>query len=698
MVPLLILLSTNTLLGAPTETQINEIYKAVSGGKTYSINGTTATFSDGTNNWTILGAVQDKGDLYNSPSVWPVTEVLDIKIVEQPVSDVAILPYSEQIPNVSSITNSIKVQACRGEYEPASFVLRSGNTALNNVMVTSSDLTMENSSLKISNSNIDIRIVKCWFQAGVSLDRRDDNRKRLVPELLLYDNNLVKVDYDNQVNIVRNLSDKANFSDAKSLVPFEVVPRFNQQIWITFRIPESATPGRYSGNISVTLSAASKQYDRNIPVLIDVLDYTLVQPPIENALFYLGWYIEPSENYFSLGARGKSEKQILAEFIDMKNHGLTNIAIDHNYKLIDNKPDLTRLKPMLDLYRKAGFNSENLLYVDWAVSYYDNINRYEEKIKSIISLAKDYSFRKYYIYGKDEADYGILVAYKDAFRKVHELGGKNFLACNRDTAILMSDFIDVAILPRYTSLQNFNNPNSNMVVNGEMNIELDKEGAGWTSSNRGFLDVKIPVMKKKAGAYVYLGQKLPLVKGKNYRLEYTLSSVLNTNGFILAAGGGSCVNSDIKLSTNPGENSVVFTYNTESPYLRFAFGTSSEFELDNVVVREDSGLSTSNEVVPWAYNGPQAGKEVPGTYEEKFGVSLLNDGYKGVCNYAYQSGDCWDDWASEIWRPHVMSYPTSSMPIPTLQWEGWREGIDAMRHYISKNTKELQAPQKLRIE
>ena len=87
----------------------------------------------------------------------------------------------------------------------------------------------------------------------------------------------------------------------------------------------------------------------------------------------------------------------------------------------------------------------------------------------------------------------------------------------------------------------------------------------------------------------------------------------------------------------------------------------------------------------WAYNDPQGGEERPFTYRSVYGVKLWAEGFDGVCQYTYQSATDkertgWDDWAHERWRPHTMSYAARTRPIRTLQWEGWREGIDDVRY------------------
>jgi hypothetical protein len=97
-----------------------------------------------------------------------------------------------------------------------------------------------------------------------------------------------------------------------------------------------------------------------------------------------------------------------------------------------------------------------------------------------------------------------------------------------------------------------------------------------------------------------------------------------------------------------------------------------------VQVAKEAGM------IPWAYGDPQAGEEKPFTYRDRYGISLWLDGFDGACNYAYQTASFgWDDWGDPKWRSHNMTYPTLSKPIPTLQWEGFREAIDDTRYLAS---------------
>jgi hypothetical protein len=51
-------------------------------------------------------------------------------------------------------------------------------------------------------------------------------------------------------------------------------------------------------------------------------------------------------------------------------------------------------------------------------------------------------------------------------------------------------------------------------------------------------------------------------------------------------------------------------------------------------------------------------------------------------DYAYQhqtGGSLWNDFDDVQLRDHVFAYPTSNGVIDTVQWEGWRDGVDDTR-------------------
>ncbi|MBV5327028.1 MAG: hypothetical protein JZU65_05230 [Chlorobium sp.] len=84
----------------------------------------------------------------------------------------------------------------------------------------------------------------------------------------------------------------------------------------------------------------------------------------------------------------------------------------------------------------------------------------------------------------------------------------------------------------------------------------------------------------------------------------------------------------------------------------------------------------------YCYGNPQVGVEDPRVYRENYGYRLWLGGYDGCMLYAYQHGfgEIWNDFDSPEFRDHVFAYPTRTGVIDTVQWEGFREGIDDIRY------------------
>ncbi len=84
----------------------------------------------------------------------------------------------------------------------------------------------------------------------------------------------------------------------------------------------------------------------------------------------------------------------------------------------------------------------------------------------------------------------------------------------------------------------------------------------------------------------------------------------------------------------------------------------------------------------FCYANPQVGVEEPETYRRNFGLLLWRAGYDGAMDYAYQHsfGHVWNDFDHNHYRDHVFAYPTKEGVVDTVQWEGFREGVDDVRY------------------
>lgn len=93
----------------------------------------------------------------------------------------------------------------------------------------------------------------------------------------------------------------------------------------------------------------------------------------------------------------------------------------------------------------------------------------------------------------------------------------------------------------------------------------------------------------------------------------------------------------------------------------------------------------------FCYANPQVGVEEPETYRRNFGLLLWKADYDGAMDYAYQHsfGHVWNDFDDSHYRDHVFTYPTDDGVVGTIQWEGFREGVDDVR-YLSTLLKAIE--------
>jgi hypothetical protein len=97
-----------------------------------------------------------------------------------------------------------------------------------------------------------------------------------------------------------------------------------------------------------------------------------------------------------------------------------------------------------------------------------------------------------------------------------------------------------------------------------------------------------------------------------------------------------------------------------------------------------------------SYGNPQVGVENPEIYRINYGFNLWNAGYDGAMDFAYQykfGQSVWNDYDDfdpkmPYYRDHVFAYPTTNGVIDTIQWEGFREGVDDTRYVASLIKKE----------
>lgn len=342
--------------------------------------------------------------------------------------------------------------------EPATFILRAKNSCSINVnSIVMKDLRGE--SDRPLNPDVNIKVVKYWYQAQGAWETHLSRGKEevLIPELLLSDDSIIKVDYYEKKNYLNNnglLIDTSSFSsederlsipadqfpikDSKELQRFDIESGGMKQLWVDISLGKDPTPGRYKGSLQVNYGRNSKLI---IPVEIIVYPFTLKGSFLDYAIYYRG-RIKGDNEPLQIGSELKSEEQLRAEFKNMRDHGITFPTIYEN--LLERENLETHL-----LIRKDLGMTQGPFYYLGRTTGRGKDERFLIKLKSdveeLISIAASYGYSDVYMYGSDEATGEALVSQKKAWSTVHKKGGKIYAAGYSGHAKEMDGLTDVLV-------------------------------------------------------------------------------------------------------------------------------------------------------------------------------------------------------------------------------------------------------------
>lgn len=394
--------------------------------------------------WTVAGRSQPGIGPNIDGNDWSVGKnSYELLVVIEPTSNIKILPQSNPVPNTSP-KDSLSVVASKGEYESASFVIRAGAAALNDVQIHVSDLVSKENGARLKRESVELRLIKNWYQAGDSIRRERGDFSVLTPELLLHDNDLVRIDPIHNANLIRDMK---RIEDSERLLPFHVPIRTNQQVLLTTLIPDDALAGNYQGQIVIQFRIGDQQQLDRLSLSITVLPLTLPDPIIEYALFYtsrLAIDASPTVN-----AAEKTAIQMLKDFILIREYGFTNVAIGHKFRWKRAKQaDLEDLDETMILLRRAGFTTRKFLYVDWQVTDSHSDEMYTAKIDQLTALAAKHGFTELYVYHQDERSPRQLFAERRSLITTHARGAKSFVATSAKDIGKLKGLLDIAILNR----------------------------------------------------------------------------------------------------------------------------------------------------------------------------------------------------------------------------------------------------------
>lgn len=484
---------------------------------------------------------------------------LQVEVV-QAVADRYILP--ERQPPSTAAPELLEFTAAPGEYEPASFVLYA--RAASGPLRLSTAPLVSVAGTPMTDAKLDVRVVKRWYQSSFG-PRADKQLRYLTPELLLYDDELVKVSGND--NLVRLTSgeyvttsdpamnrrrlvtsvEKLPIRDARELQPVTIAAGGNRQFWVTLHTPADAPPGLYRSRIDI-LSGA--ELVATLPVEVELVPIKLGAPALEVSIYYRG-YLDKNRPEGSISSEAKSSAQYLADLRNMAAHGVQSPTIYQRY-------NTGRLREVLELWQQAGLPTRNLYYLGvTVVGNNDGVvpGSLTPQVKDSIRLADEFGFGQVYFYARDEA-YGDGLTYQYPFWDAVRKAGGKVLA------------------------------------------------AGWQTSE-----------------------------------------------------------------TRPGNFDVTG-------------GKEDVFVCLGTVRAEEADRWHGQQRKIYSYQNPTGGNEIPETFRRNYGLLLWQKGFDGAMPYAYQDGEgrSWHDFDSYYNRDITFTYPTLDEPVDTVQWEGFREGVDDLRY------------------
>lgn len=364
-----------------------------------------------------------------------------------PINGVRILPDTRFIPG--EVSTTLSLTACRGEYEPISFVVH----ALDDL----TSLTIEPTELKsgedvIDTAHVDIKFVKCWYQAGNTWDRASfivsKKRQTLVSELLLNDDSMVHVDQQEKKNYLKVRFptgdryvwindpdydsgepdiDTFPIKDSPTLLPADDIPRgTNKQVWVTVHVPTDAQPGDYTGQIRLSRPSSLRLgHDDVLAILtvkLRVLPFELSKTEIPS-LYYGGLLVPKEKGRYHY--KFKSEEQLRAELANLVAHGVTNPLCRQSPA----RDQEAVFRKVLAMRRDAGMTDPVLLlsggrHAGTHTTDPDELAALQEEVRRVKRVAGEYGFEEVYFLGLDERKGKSLTNQRAAWTAIRAAGGK----------------------------------------------------------------------------------------------------------------------------------------------------------------------------------------------------------------------------------------------------------------------------------
>lgn len=358
-------------------------------------------------------------------------------------------PVLGQFPIPAEPAERLGLSGCRGEYESATMILYA-REPVRGLRVDVAPFRSGGAAWPAD--VVDVRWVKCWYQAGRGIG--DLHNKRLVPELLLKDDALVRVDVEAQQNYLRDtrLDGGEEYLlcsgpsseglagvrpyDAETLQPIDLAAEELRQVWLTVRVPDDAEAGVWRAPVAVEWEGGRTELELELTVH----PFELAAPRLIYSIYYRA-RLDP-EDEPHIDSERRSEEQYRAEMADLKAHG---VLYPTNYQAWDD----VLLPRILQIRKEAGLPPGPFFNLGLGTGNRADeasLRALEAQVRRWRDLLAGYGWDPVYFYGIDEATGELLESQKAAWATVQQAGGRTFVACYHKTFEAMGRLLNLAVL------------------------------------------------------------------------------------------------------------------------------------------------------------------------------------------------------------------------------------------------------------
>lgn len=313
---------------------------------------------------------------------------------------------------------------------------------------------------------VNMRTIKCWYQGGAAWRSIHHKKGRtLVPELLLRDESLVRVDRGAKENYIRvarpghppeyiassklhehskidrngRIPHKATefiLNDSESTEPIPINGKQLIELWILAKIPTEIAAGRHSAVISIE---ATGDVLFKIPIAINVYGFELLEPRAIYSVYYRALLNEGAPAIIS---DRRTIQQMTSDLTKMRTHGIATATLYQSHR------DEQAFKRVIRLRKESGISVDPLFYLNTSLDKLmraDKTSAIETYVERTLRLAKANGIEEVYFYGIDEAkDKGLKVQQK-GWGAIRKTGGKIFTAGRQEHLEAYAGMADVFV-------------------------------------------------------------------------------------------------------------------------------------------------------------------------------------------------------------------------------------------------------------